>query len=205
MKLTAATDERELLQKLIVGDGQAFDLLYRRYSGRILGNILKMVNDREIAKELLQDVFLKIWQKRSTINPEQSFRSYLFTVSKHLVYDYFRTGELEKKVQCYLTAVNTELYTHVEEELELKESSLLLKKAIDKLPPQRKQVFTLFKLEGKSYNEISEILGISTSTISDHLLKANRFIRAQILSVIVLSAFFKICDFSFLMTDNIHF
>ncbi|RDC55251.1 hypothetical protein DU508_16875 [Pedobacter chinensis] len=90
----------------------------------------------------------------------------------------------------YMSANNSELYTHIEEDLFAKENKELLQKVIDKLPPQRKKVFTLFRLEGKSYEEISNLLGISPSIVSDHLLKANRFIKAEILSALILSAFF---------------
>lgn len=179
--MDAAEDvlEKTLLLQLQQGSEAAFDRLYHLYSNRIFGNIKKMVQDQDIARELLQDVFVKIWEKRRTIDAQQSFRSYLFTISRNLVYDYFRNESLERKLQAYLSANREEAYSHIEEDLFYDESNALFIRTIEKLPPQRKQVFTLCKIEGRSYEEVSKLLGISQSTISDHLLKANKFIRTQ--------------------------
>jgi RNA polymerase sigma-70 factor (ECF subfamily) len=70
-------------------------------------------------------------------------------------------------------------YTHIEEELLYKENEEWLLGIIERLPLQRKRIFKLCKIEGKSYIEVSELLGISTSTINDHIVKATRFIREQ--------------------------
>src|SRR5690606_25954538 len=108
-------------------------------------------HDGETAKEVLQDVFMKVWEKRALINTEQSFRSYLFTISRNFVYDYFRHQKLETKLQHYLSAGLSEAYTHIEEELLYKESNERYIRAVEKLPPQRRTVYTLCKIEGKSY------------------------------------------------------
>jgi RNA polymerase sigma-70 factor (family 1) len=175
------SDEKELLLQLKDGSPAAFEQLYLRYSRRILGNICKFIHDGETAKEVLQDVFMKVWEKRALINTEQSFRSYLFTISRNLVYDYFRHQKLETKLQHYLSAGLSEAYTHIEEELLYKESNERYIRAVEKLPPQRRTVYTLCKIEGKSYEEVSGMLGITPATISDHLLKANRYIRSELL------------------------
>ncbi len=163
-------------------DLKSFNALYEKYSARTYGNILKMVKDPETAQELLQDIFVKFWEKRSLIEPGKPWGPYLFQVAKHHVYDHFRKEALSRKLEAYLETSNAETYTHIEEELIYKESHKLLWTAIEKLSPQRKQVYTLCKIEGKSYFEISRLLGISTSTVSDHMLKANRFIRSQLLA-----------------------
>lgn len=138
-----------------------------------------MVKDADEAQELLQDVFLKVWEKRQNIDPEQSFKSYLFRISQNLVYNFFRDVSVERKVMDYVASIRTELHNSVEEELAYKEQLQLLEQAIDRLPPQRKHVYTLCKIEGRSYAEVSKLLGISTSTISDHIVKATRFIKEQ--------------------------
>ena len=74
-------------------------------------------------------------------------------------------------------AAATEEYEHIETMIHKKENDLLLQKAIDSLSPQRQQVFRLIKLDNKSYEEVSRQLGISVSTISDHIVKANKAIR----------------------------
>ena len=90
-------------------------------------------------------------------------------------------------MQARLLTVATEHYEHIEEMLLRKENNHLLQKAIDSLSPQRQLVFRLCKLEGKSYDEVSQQLGISTSTISDHIVKANKTIREYLFEHLDLS------------------
>lgn len=177
MQNTSQYDEKEILLLLVSGSKQAFESIYNHYSARLYGNLLKLVKSKSEAQEILQDVFLKIWDNRKAIDPEKSFRSYLFRIAENKVYDFFRKAARDKKLQAQLLAVATEHYEHIEEMLFKKENAAILQKAIDLLPPQRQQVFRLCKLEGKSYEEVGRILGISTSTVSDHIVKSGRIVR----------------------------
>ncbi len=170
-------DEKELLIKLRDGSGQALDYFYHQYSLKIYRKLLKMVRVDVIAQELMQDVFVRAWDKRHGIDPDQSFKSYLYTIAQNLVYDLYRKVAREEKLQGIIKSANSELYLHVEEDIFLKETSEILDKAINNLPSQQKLVFTLCKLEGKSYEDASLALGISTSTINGHIVKATRNIK----------------------------
>lgn len=174
-------DDKELLLLLKSGDEAAFEKIYKLCSPRLFGNIYRMVKSESAAQEILQETFIKIWNNHSIIDPERSFRSYLFKIAENNVYDFFRKVARDKKIQAQLAAVATEHYDHIEELLLKKENALMLQKAIDSLPPQRQQVFRLCKLEGKSYDEVSGQLGISLSTISDHIVKANKAVREYLL------------------------
>lgn len=182
MQATPISEEKELLYRLKQGDEPAFEKLYQAYSSRLFGNLYKMVKSEEVAQEILQDVFLKIWRYRATIDPEKSFRSFLFRIAENNVYDFFRKAARDKKLEAQLLAVATEHYEHIEELLLKKENSALLNKAITSLPPQRQQIFRLIKLEEKSYEEVSQMLGISVSTISDHIVKAGKSVREYLFS-----------------------
>lgn len=98
-----------------------------------------------------------------------------------MVYEHFRKLSRDLRLQAMLKIIMTELYTHSEETLQKKEDEALLKAAIDHLPPQRKQVFTLCRIEGKTYEEAGQILGIFSSTISNHLVKATKSVREYII------------------------
>jgi RNA polymerase sigma-70 factor (family 1) len=175
-----AFTDNELTTYLKDGDESAFVELYNRYKLRIAGNLVKLLKSEELAEELLQDLFLKIWDTRAQLHPDKSFRSYLFRVSENMVMDVFRKAARDKKLQAKLMSLQTEYYSHIEEDIIALQENRLLESAIALLPPQRRQVFTLCKLEGKSYKEVSEILDISPSTINDHLYKANRFLKQQL-------------------------
>lgn len=182
---------KPLLIRLINHDHSAFHELYDLFSSQVYCNILRMVKDADLAQEILQEVFVKIWEKRSIVDPEKTFSSFLHQVARNMVYDHFRKLALTKKIETHFTTVAENMYSHIEEELIYKESNQLFLDAVAQLSPQRKQVFTLCKIEGKSYSEVSDLLDISTSTISDHLLKSNKFIKARmslsnIISIILL-------------------
>lgn len=171
------TDEQSLLLLLKNGDQRAFEILYNNYKIRIAGNLFKLLKSEDLVKEVLQELFFKIWEVRTQIDPEKSFKSYLFRIAENLVHDYFRKVAKDKRLLAKVVASSTELYLHIEEDMLGKEDAQKLQEAINLMPPQRKMVFTLCKLEGKSYKEVEEIMGINAKTISSHMLQANRFLK----------------------------
>lgn len=166
-----------LIQQLQQGSERAFTILYDKFSKQLYRNVLRLVKDEFIAQELLQDLFLKIWENRQSIKIEGSFKSFLFKVAENLVFMYFRKVAKDSRLIENLIRANIEFDINAEEIIISRQDQELLYAAIANLPPQRKQVYTLCKLEGKSYEEVSKELGISTSTISDHIVKANKTVK----------------------------
>lgn len=175
-------DELALLLSLKSGDHSAFEMLYYRYSPRLYRHILSMVKVQACAEEILQDVFQKLWERREGIHLEKSFQSYLFTIAKNLVYDFFNQETKNRNLKDLIISLTTQDYYHIEEDFQYKECQEIINQAIDNLPPKRKLIYTLCKIEGKSYDEVSAFLGISASTISDHIVKATKQIQTFCLS-----------------------
>lgn len=173
-------NEQDILLRLQVGEESAFEKVYAQYSEMIYGRLLRLLKDVDIADEIIQELFIKVWEKRQQINPSQSFKSYLYAIAENLVYDHFRKVARDRKLQERFRLTVTELYTHTEEDLLSKENKEIIDKAIATLPQQRKTAFILCKIEGRSYEEAAEIMGVSASTISNHLVKANIAIRAYL-------------------------
>jgi len=155
--------------------------MYRMHSLAIYANILRMVRDEAAAEDLLQEVFLRIWENRGQIDPEKSFKGYLFTCSRFLVLNFLRHVSIERQVENYLAHTQAEAYRHVEESVFGKEAEAFLLKTIAQLPKQRQRVYSLCKIEGMSYEQAATALGISITTVQDHIVKANRFIKARFL------------------------
>ncbi len=170
-----------LLHRLKQGDERAFSKIYDHFSRSLYRKILRLVNDDEVAQELLQELFLKVWVKRESINPEQSFWPYLYEGAKWLVYKHYRRIAYNKRLLDHLIITTVPHDTNAEELLIDQETQELLIQAIEHLPPQRKQVFKLCKFEGKSYQEVAEMLGISTSTISNQIVAANKSVKEYFL------------------------
>lgn len=173
--------QKSLLTDLKMGDENAFNGIYEAYSKPMYLKILGMVKDKDIADELLQELFIKLWDNREKIIPEKAFQSYLYTIAKNLVYNYFRKIASDNSLIEQLLLRGTEHYLNAEELLLNKETSELLKNAIDQLSPQRKLVFELCKIEGKSYEEASKILDISIATINSHMTKSLQSIKSYLI------------------------
>lgn len=176
MAAYSALTDRELVSLLKQGNQAAFEQLYRNYSVRILKKLIALLKDEETAKEILQDVYMKVWEKREMLDPELSFRSFLFRIAENMVVDFFRKVASDRKMMDHLIAVSTEHY-YDEDQIVAAAQTDALQAAIDALPEQRRKIFVLCKLEGKSYEEVAGLLGITAGTVNDHMVKAMRSLR----------------------------
>ncbi|SMC94817.1 RNA polymerase sigma factor [Pedobacter nyackensis] len=178
MKILVDEEELKLLLlQLKQGHEPAFNALYLAYSKVLYRKINSIVKDESVADELLQDLFLKVWEKRAWINTDLSFTSFLYTIANNLVYDYFRKVSKDKRLHARLLINAVDYYLQTEENLIGKETSAIIQQAISKLTDQRRNVFTLCKIEGKSYQEAAAALGISVATVNTHMVNSIRFIK----------------------------
>ncbi|MFC3198276.1 RNA polymerase sigma factor [Parapedobacter deserti] len=175
-----STDEIALLRRLRTGDARAFETMYHRYKRPLAKSLLRLLKAQSLAEDVLQESFVKVWERRAFIDPERTFGAYLYRIAVNLVYDIYRRSNLDRKLTDYLISHADDVYTHVEEQIINREQLGALKALLEQIPPQRRRVFELFKLEGKSYQEISMELGISKPTINSHITKVNQFLRDKI-------------------------
>lgn len=175
------TEEKKLLALLKRGDNRAFDRLYRSYSSPVYGKLLKLTGAGDIAEELLQEIFIRVWEKRHTINPELPFKPWLYRVAENSVFYYYRKLARDSRLQQRLLENFPLRYAHAEEDLYFKESRQLLQQAVARLSPQRRRVFELCRLEGRSYRQAAGILGVSVSTVSNQLVKATKLVSSYVI------------------------
>ena len=173
-------EERELLLLLKQGDREAFAKIHSFYNHHLHRGLMQIVKLEADAEEVLQETFLKLWEIREQIDPEKSFLSFLSTIATNKAFDSVRKTARDKKKRLLYTEIATSAYQHVEELFSRKENLVLVQQAIGQLPPLRQKVFRLCKMEEKSYREVSEQLGISVSTVSDHMVKASAFIKTYL-------------------------
>jgi len=175
-----SSNPRDLVKFLTEGNEAAFEALYHLYSRRLALFLIKLLKSEDLACEVLQDVFVKVWNNRKNIDPAQSFRSYLFRIAENCVHDFFRKAARDKKLQEALIRNTCKDYNPVEDTVYMKERNRLLREAIEALPPKRRQIFQSVKIEGRSYEEVSHMLHVSVSTINDHIVKATKSIREDL-------------------------
>ncbi|MCF0063201.1 sigma-70 family RNA polymerase sigma factor [Dyadobacter chenwenxiniae] len=157
---------------------KAFDEIYHQYSDAVYRNVSKIVRQPVLAEEILQDVFFALWENWDQIDIDNSVGGWLMVVSQNKAISCIRKMVREKVIaQAEIPEIIDE-QDETSEDLEIKLN--LLYNAIEQLPPRRKEVFTLCKLEGKSYQEASEMMGISVYTVKEHLIAATKVLKEYI-------------------------
>ena len=186
--------EKALLVQLREGSYEAFEAIYHRHKVQLASSMLRLLKAVDVVDDILQDLFTRLWENREKIDPELPIQAYLFRIAQNLAYDTFRKASKDRIFFDRIYGALLLSESTIEERIVADEERRLLEAAIALLPPKRREVFVLCKLESKSYEEVSRLLNISLSTINDHIYKANLFLKQQLtghalsLLLIVLSA-----------------
>lgn len=171
-------NEKELLRKVSQGDESAFTVLFDAYKDKIYTIALRLTNSPSNAEEIVQDVFLKIWLKRDTLTAVEHFRAYLFTATRHHVFNALKRLSLHRQLVGEIARGLTDESNETENMLLDKEYQSILREAVEQLPPQQQQVYRLMKEQGLKREQVAELLKISPQTVKQHLAQAMRSIRA---------------------------
>lgn len=171
-------DESLLVQELSKGNILAFNTLFREYSGRLYRFAYGYLKSPEEAEELVQEVFTIIWEKRSGLKEELSFKSYLFTISFNIIRKHFRT---KSHITEYLkSGLNNESDIQTTQKINYDSLYQFIAKLVDQLPERRKLIFIKSRFEGLSVIEIAEELKISHKTVENQLTDALKYIRINL-------------------------
>ena len=170
-------EEKLLLTKVSNGDEKAFRKLYDAYFNRLSVYVFKFNKCEETTAEIVQDIFLKLWTNRSSINEIDSFQSYLFRSARNRSIDCLRKLARESNLIKLVSIQLEEERNNIEEKLDIIDLQLLITKALQSLSDQKKQIFKLSKLEGLSHDEISEMMQLSKSTVKNHLSETLKHLR----------------------------
>ena len=169
--------EKLLVRELIGGNNEAFRELFNFYKDDVYAYSLSMLKTKELAEEIVQDVFLKIWQHRKKLNPDLSFKSYVFTITRNLTFNLISKVVNNRKLKEAVLYESQKSYSPIEDKIAEGDYEIIKNKAIEQLPPKRKIIFQMSRNEGKSYEEISKELNISVSTVKGQMSKALTTIR----------------------------
>ena len=164
--------EVNCLHALKNGDAAAFDKLFSEYGKRLYFFAYGYLKSKVEAEGVVQEVFLRIWRNRQHINPELSFKAYLFKIAYHHILELF---EQNTQRQAYRHKILDETVEFTDETNERLNYQILLEKVetlIQKLPTRQKEILLKRKKEGIPVKEIASQLGISPKTVENHLTEA---------------------------------
>jgi RNA polymerase sigma-70 factor (ECF subfamily) len=171
----------QVASRIKIGDEQAFELLFRKYFVRLCSFANKFLNEPEEAKDVVQQVFIKLWECRIYIDPESSLNAYLYKITQNICINKLQQRKVQSKyAEIYkLIYLNQHEITPIDTLLsgELERNIVC---ALDKIPAKCKRVFELSRIEGLKYVEIANVLHISVKTVETQMSKAFRILRLEL-------------------------
>lgn len=170
-------DEHELLEQVATGNGDAYTILFRHYSQQVFDVAMLYLKDNSLAREIVQEVFMKIWLKRADMHQVKNFKDYLFILTRNHIYDGFKKQLVRLKVYDLLGKNQPATQNDTDHLLLQREYDAILDKAVSGLPPERKKVY-LARKQGWSNEEISLQLNISVHTVKKQMSLAMHAVRA---------------------------
>ena len=167
-----------MLRRLTAGDEKAFNAIYQHYNAMIFSAAMVYVKDINMAREIVQQVFVKLWEKRAMAVHIDNFQHYIIVTSRNLIYDQFRKANAEARKIAELSKREAGNFAETGAGLaEEREYARIIEAAISRLPPQQKKVYLMIQEEQLSYKEVAAASGLSALTVKKHLELARRAVR----------------------------
>lgn len=170
-------EEHIIIMGVVSGEHNAFRALFIKYYPKVNYFITHFIKSEEVAEELSQDIFLKIWENRARLSNIQSLSSYLYRMAKHALINYLEHKYIEES---YLATLHQPLSSGIEEELDAKELEFLVQLVVDRMPEQRRKIYKMSREEHIRNGEIASLLGITEKTVNNQLSLALKEIRKAV-------------------------
>lgn len=171
--------ESILLKELKKGDHAAFEKIFERYSKQLYQFSLSYLKSEEAAEDIVQEVFIKIWNNRKELKTNTSFQSYLFTIALNTVRKYFNQLSRLNELKHDILFDSSGYEAGFDDLTNYRFLFDKLHELINLMPEKRREIFIKKKIEEKSLKEISEELNISTKTVEYHITESMRFLKSE--------------------------
>lgn len=171
MLLSSTHSDQQLVETLNKGSDKAFDALYNRYWYKAYRAAYGKVKSKEIAEEIVQDIFMSLWDNRGSL-VIINFSNYLMTAIRYRAVDFIRSKLVQRKYWDYYKSYIPQTDNSTEKKVAFNELMNNIEEGMVKVPEKSKKIFYLNKLEGKSVKEIARILHLSEKAIEYHLTKS---------------------------------
>jgi len=189
--LNITKSNSELILLIQKDDRVAFYHIYERYSKRLYGFVLRYIKQNEDAEEIVQEVFVKIWESRNKIDAYSSFESFLFTIAYNTTISLLRKRTNEQKYLEHLKSIQQPNNSpDLIDEIQYNELNNRVQALLNELTPRQKEIFQLSREEGLSHDEIAKKLDISVNTVKKHMGNTLAFLRSQIDSNLTINLLF---------------
>jgi len=172
-------EEKEIFERIKKGDEKAFEILFHKYYGHLCLFATRIINDDAASEEIVQDFFVKLWEKREQLFIETSINNYFFRSVKNLCLNFIQHNKTKLR---YAQIVISEVETQFTDDYNFPEPDLTVKieESINSLPEKRREIFRLSRQEGLKYHEIAQKLNISIKTVETHMSLAIKSLRDKL-------------------------
>lgn len=173
------------------GDQKAFEFFYNCFADRLYNFVYSRVRMKEQAEEIVQEIFVSLWNKRSDLNITNSIEAYLFGAAKYKILSFIRSEQVRKKYAEEFTLFASERYDNsVEESNDLQDLELTLNQKISELPEKCQTAFRMSRLEHEPIPYIAEKMNISTRTVENYISQALKHLRTSLGELLTVIASF---------------
>ena len=179
----------ELMARVAKGDGEAFEILVNRHQTSILNLIYRFIGDRTQAKDLAQEVFIRVWQAAKTYRPEAKFTTWLYRITANLCFNELKSSRHKKWFSFHqpddhsgstIEETLSDSAPSAEDLLLEKERSRQISDVLQSLPDNQRMALVLKRYDGLSYQEIAQIIGCSVSAVESLLVRAKRTLQEKL-------------------------
>lgn len=174
------TNDTDLARRIKYGEKDAYQELFERYAPKIFNFSLAYLKNKADAEELVQDVFLKIWEKREILDAAQNVKAYLFKIAINTIYDFIRRKNIENAFNDFAKVNSNSTSNNTWDTIVYEEMQSTLDELISKMPEQRRRVFYLSRNKGLSNDEIAQKMELSKRTVENQLYRATGFLKEQL-------------------------
>lgn len=169
--------EKRLVATLSKGDAEAFDRIFKIYGRRLYYFALGYLKSKAEAEEVVQEVFYRIWKNREALNPDLSFKAYIFRIAYNHIQELFLRLSQERKYLNEIVNSSVSFTTDMDERINYQSLLELVNRLIDQLPGRQREILIMRKKDGIPLKDIAFKLGISPKTVENHITEAMKKIK----------------------------
>lgn len=178
-KIDEHIDER-LIARFRKGDMDAFRKIYESHSKSLYRFAFSYLKDSFEAEEIVQDVFLKVWEKREEVDEQKSFTSYLYRITVNKIFNELKHRVVKKKYEQHALKFDQITGETPESSIQFQELNTKLEKLLTELPKQQRNIFIMSRMKGQSNTEIAQTMSLSIRTVENQIYRASKFIKLHL-------------------------
>lgn len=183
-------NDQHLIERLLNDNEKAFDYIYDLYWKQLFQYAYKRLQCEDLAKDIVQDIFISLWNQKDGLKLTSSLSAYLFSMLRFKLINYYYSSEVRKQHALHVNQVGHQHENNIDQKVNFNEVNSLLTSSLQKLPSKMKNIFELSRVDGHSVRQISEQLNISEQTVKNQLSTALKRLRLSFTDYLIITVIY---------------